>query len=120
MNPTEELSIYGHDKKSDPRYTSVHGRVPRGVISYYSCCETKEPNCDLVAFRLPNGSSTEFLLGRIDGERPRQLWRRSTFGFVPAGIALLKLMATLPCTREPAGQHEWWTWKWGGEPTVAA
>ena len=108
----EDTSIYGHDKKKDARYAPVHGRVPCGVIGYYSCCETREPNRDLVAFCLPDGSSTEFLLSGIETKSPRQMWRRDSFGKGPRGVCLLERVHTAPCTREPGSLHEWWTWDW--------
>ncbi len=111
----DDLSIYGHDKVTDPRYAPVDGRVPVGVIGYYPCCETKEPPCDLVAFRLPDGSSTEFLLGRLGSVYPRMLWRRKSTDFPPespSGVRLLRRWVALPCTRHPEEPHEWWEWEW--------
>lgn len=112
----DSLSIYGHDKATDPRYAPVDGRVPIGVARYYPCCATPEPPCDKVVFRLPDGSSTEFLLGRIDSAYPRLLWwRRDSPNFPgkgPRGVRLLKQRAGLPCLRYRDEPHEWWEWEW--------
>ncbi|KKN41487.1 hypothetical protein LCGC14_0723010 [marine sediment metagenome] len=116
--PDQGLSIYGHDKATDPRYAPVDGIVPRGVIRYYACCETEEAPRDLVAFGLPYGSSAEFLLGRIDSTRPRQLWRRVGFP-TPRGVQLLECVGQFPCTRMPDEPHEWWTWQWKKEQPSA-
>jgi hypothetical protein len=107
----DDLSIYGHDKATDPRYAPIDGRVPVGVIGYYPCCETIDEPCDKVAFLLPDGSSVEMLLGRIDSAWPRWLWRREGFAR-PRGVKLVSLQAVLPCTRCPTEPHEVWTWRW--------
>lgn len=114
--PLLGLSLYGHIKAEDPRYAAVGGLIPIGVLGYYPCCDTDEPPCDLVAFRLSDGSATEFLLGRIDSARPRQLWRRRSENFpTPRGVRLLELQVELPCTRVPNEPHEWWSWCWEEE-----
>lgn len=111
-----EESIYNHNKETDPRYAAVDGLVPIGVLGYYPCCDTDEPPRDLVTFQLPDGSHTEFLLGRLDSVRPRQLWRRRSKDFQTArGVRLLRLRAELPCTRVPNEPHEWWAWCWEKE-----
>lgn len=89
-----------------PRPVDLKGK-PVELMSYYRCCETVEPSCDLVWI----GVRDSFLVASQYAEPPFALWRKSGFR-VPAGVRLLRRVAETPCTREPEQPHEWWDWEW--------